>query len=111
MDITQKIINDHSLLLKVQGQLSLDTIDSFKNEVISFINNGYIHIILQLEHLTYISSAGIQVLYQILDHLQNKSGQLAICCPTPTVKKIFEVISLESDIPIYANEQEALNLV
>ncbi len=109
MDITSKVVND-VMIIKLHGQLNIDTSPQFREILFAKIdadpsNNK---ILIDCDLLEYVSSAGIQVLYILLDKLEQKDGKLALCSVSPNVKKVFNIIDLMSDIQIYKDQAEAL---
>ena len=65
-------------------------------------------ILLDCANLDYVSSAGLRVLFEIAAKLQELSGRLACCSVNGNVRKVFDLVELPADIPVFANEEESL---
>jgi anti-anti-sigma factor len=53
-------------------------------------------VVVDLEHATYIDSAGLGVLVSAHDRLMARRGNLVICSPTPRSMKSLETAGLSS---------------
>lgn len=107
MDITIKQ-HEKWLIMKLEGQLNIETSGTFVEEVNQHVSDHH-NILLNLEMVDYISSAGIQALYHALAAVQAVGGKLAIIHVQTNVKKILSIMDIESDIPIYDDEEKACN--
>lgn len=108
MDITHKSLDNKTTLLKLHGQLSVDTVEPFKQAVQSLINEDSKQIILNMGLVNYVSSAGIQGIYIVLDMISAAQGKLILCCLTPNVKKVVDMVAMGDDVSIFTTEEEAV---
>lgn len=108
MDMTTKKIGD-ILVLKLHGRLNIETQNDFVNEFKHLLESGNKQIVLDCKLLDYVSSAGIQALYFVLDHVAQHQGRLVMCSLSDTVDKVFKMIDLESDIPLYGSVDDAVD--
>lgn len=104
-------ISDYSkeeiLILTVKGRLDAVTSNDLKEVLTDFVEKGRKLIVFDLHALEYISSAGIRVLYQGLNMVEDRKGRMAISGPIESVKKVFEMVDLSSDIPIHKDIDSA----
>ena len=64
-------------------------------------------VVLDLEQLTYISSAGLRVILLVAKTLQRQDKNLAVCSLSGPVREVFEISGFDKIIPIHANLVEA----
>ena len=65
-------------------------------------------VILDMEHLTYISSAGLRVILQTAKTLQRQNSSFALCALTGTVREVFEISGFDQVISIHGSQADAL---
>ena len=68
-------------------------------------------LLVDLEGLSYISSAGLRVLLLIAKRMQSNRGKLVLCRLRPDVKTIFELSGLTSIFNICDDLQSAENAI
>ena len=111
------------MVVQVAGGLDSNTYRQFQTQVLSEIDAGPGHVLLDLCEMTYISSAGLRALYMISKALYAKDGQstpsaknvgqfkspyLKLLNPTPTVYSAFEVMGLTMLLEIHSDLDKAL---
>lgn len=106
MKLSSRVAGD-IIIIVLEGQLDSETSDAFNEDIQTYLK-GNEKIVLNFNAVDYISSAGIQSLYLIYRELQPKNGQLVICEPQADVNKIFNLVALSQDIPLFITEQEAI---
>ena len=65
-------------------------------------------LLLDLEQLSYISSAGLRVILLTAKTLGKQDAKLAVCSLSDPIREIFEVSGFDKIIPIHASQAEAL---
>jgi len=98
---------DRILILTIKGRLDAITAPEFKEILFRHIEAGKSSIVLDMHSLEYISSAGIRVLYQTLNIIEEKQGKIVISAPSDSVRKVFDIVELSSDFPIHKDIDEA----
>ena len=63
-------------------------------------------IIFDLKELSFISSAGLRVIFATLKRQKASGGKIAICGMSSGVKKVFEIVKALPDLNIFASTQE-----
>jgi anti-sigma B factor antagonist len=101
---------DNILILTIKGRIDALTAQEFKEILFGFIEKGRSSIVLDMHNLEYISSAGIRVLYQALNIIENKQGKVVISAPSENVKKVFDIVELFSDFPMHKDIDEAVKV-
>jgi len=75
------------------------------------IANGFTQLILDLNGVVYINSAGLRELVMIFKRVQQKGGMLHIANPSDYVKTVLELVGLDTLFEIHTNfSLDLLNL-
>ena len=96
MDMTiDKTANEGSLVLALEGRLDTTTAPELENVIKSDLD-GVSELVIDMENLAYISSAGLRVLLSA-QKIMNKQGSMVIKKVKPEIAEIFEITGF-SDI-------------
>ena len=95
-------------ILGLRGRLDAVTSPELLARLRELVKQGERRILLDCANLDYISSAGIRVLFEMAAQLQTLSGRLACCSVNSNVRKVFDLVELPADIPVFANVEESL---
>ena len=79
----------NALTIRLEGRLDTTTSPQLENELRTALN-GVTELILDLDKLDYISSAGLRVLLSA-QKVMNKQGKMAIRNVKPEIMEIFDV--------------------
>jgi anti-sigma B factor antagonist len=96
-------------ILNIQGFLDAHTAPDFENELQNLLKDDVFNIIVNLDGLQYISSAGLGVFMGVIEDIRNNSGDLKICCAAPKVFKVFDLLGFPSLYEFYDSEEDAIN--
>ncbi len=72
-------------------------------------NPGRVIFLINLENISYISSSGIRIFVGMVRELEKQGRKLKLCCITPPVKKVFDVVELLDLFEVYETESSALD--
>ena len=64
--------------------------------------------VLDLERLSYISSAGLRVMLFASKTLLEKDGKFAACSLADSIAEVFKISGFDRIIPVFATRSEAL---
>jgi anti-sigma B factor antagonist len=95
-------------ILNIQGFLDAHTAPQFETELQKIIEEKNYNIIVNLDGLQYISSAGLGVFMGVIEDIRNNGGDLKICCAAPKVFKVFDLLGFPSLYEFYDSEDAAL---
>jgi len=107
MQISVKTTNKVKVLA-FEGRLDTQTSPDAQQQLTRLIEAGETKILLNLEKLDYISSAGLRVLLVVAKQLKRTDGELRICSLNEVVKEVFDISGFDMILPISASESEAL---
>lgn len=95
-------------ILGLKGRLDAGAADIFSAKIGAVLAAGGRRIALDCTNLEYVSSAGLRVLFAAAKKIADTGGRLNCCCVTPFVRKTFDLVGLEDDLPIFATPEEAV---
>jgi anti-anti-sigma factor len=90
------------------GSLDTDTYQSYETE----INKLYAEfpavkvIVLDMEGVSYISSAGVRVVLATKKKLKSMNGELGILKMQPQIEKVFAIIKALPSLQVYSSVEE-----
>ncbi len=107
MQISVKTTNEVKVLA-FEGSLDTGTSPDVQQQLTRLIEEGETKILVNLEKLDYISSAGLRVLLVVAKQLKKTDGELRICSLNEVVKEVFDISGFDMILPISTSESEAL---
>lgn len=94
MEITAERTGD-LIELHVRGVLDSNWADPLENAIGEAVRGGSHRMLLNLQNVTYLSSAGISVLLRAHSQLQQIHGFFGVCDPSPQVRQVLRLTGLE----------------
>lgn len=116
-------------VVHVEGDVDASTADAFQANVLSLIESGARHILLDMEHVPFLSSAGLRALHQIFNKLRDvnedsvteeemrkginegtyKSPHLKLLHLSENTRALFRSAGFDMYIETFTNRQAAIN--
>ena len=97
-------------IVQLSGRLDLNTAPEFETAIFDRIDSGSKNMVVELENLDYISSAGLKILLKLAQVLKGiEGGKLVLCGIKDHVKKVFEIVGFNTFMDITPNLEDALN--
>ena len=108
MDIYEQI-QDNVLVLRVGSPIDSSTSPTLDAELEKWIDAGSLHLILDLQDVPYISSAGLRVLSLALKAVRSKAadGDLYLAGLSNTVAYAFRISGFDQVFCVYDTVDEA----
>lgn len=107
MNIATRNIND-IVIASLSGRLDTRT-SGRASEEMSVLASGASKLLLNLEELEFISSAGLRVFLRTAKQLTGSGGTLKLCCANGTVKEVMEIAGFGRLLDLHDSEQDALS--
>lgn len=95
-------------IIYIAGQLDTNTSPDAQQQIEQLIDVGSKKILINLEDLSYISSAGLRVLLATVKHLKSSNGILKICCLNEMVQNVFNISEFETILDVFSTEEDGL---
>lgn len=106
--LTTRVEHDPDGKIRVMVGGSLDTITApqFKTALDEVLKRPCKLLVLDLEDLGYISSAGIREVFRAVKAVRGKGGMAAMANLQPSIRKVFDIVKALPDINIFTSYDE-----
>ena len=94
-------------VLEVRGEVDLATAPHLRDALCDLVSEGAQRIVVDFTPTDFLDSTGLGALVTGLKRLRAHKGEMRLVCPTPRVRKVFEVTHLERVVPVFASLEEA----
>ncbi|MDX2032067.1 MAG: STAS domain-containing protein [Blastocatellia bacterium] len=107
----QCVENRHESVIVVglQGRMDSSTARIVEEKMISLIDRGESHLVVDCAQLDYISSAGLRVFLMAAKRLTQARGKLVLATMNDDVKQVFDMTGFSSIFKICGSKEEAIN--
>ena len=100
--------NDGTLIAKAEGRIDGVNARDFEEAMKAAINSDDSTVVIDLEGLSYISSAGLRVILLIAKTLRKRNAELSLCSLSDPIREVFEISGFDKIIPVHASREQAL---
>jgi len=108
MKIEETILKDVSSI-NLNGRFDANTSDAVEKFIRERIEKGRSQFVLNMENVSFISSAGLRVVIIIARELRNEhQGDLHIAALQPSVKRVFEISGLNNILKLFDDGQTGI---
>jgi len=107
MEIDVKIL-DNLKIISLTGDLNANTSGEAESKIIQLIMGGNRKLIIDLEHLNYISSAGLRIFLASNKLIRKTDGEIRFCSLNHTVKEVFEISGFNMIFKFYPDQASAI---
>ncbi len=97
-------------VLELKGELDAHTATEFEEAIEMCKSNREFRIIIDGEHLAYISSAGLGVFMAFVEEIRAEDGDIKIAALTPKVFNVFDLLGFPMLFDIVGTVEEAVQL-
>ncbi len=104
----EEIETDGVWILIITGVMDAHTSPALKTKLESGIASGKTKLAVNMNGVTYLSSAGAGALLAGLTASRKKGGELRICSFQPAVKDAFDVMGFSKAFKVFPSLDEAL---
>lgn len=95
-------------VLSLEGALNSKTAKETENRLNQLIMGGNNRLVVNLNDVHYIASAGLRVFLMANKLIKKKNGSLNLCCLNNTVSEVFEISGFNMIFNIFDSEKEAI---
>lgn len=107
MDITSQRA-DGALIVSAEGRVDGANARKFQKAVENVIADGDGAVVLDMESLSYISSAGLRSILLIAKGLQKRNSKFAVCSLQDPIREVFRIVGFDKIVSIYDSKGEAV---
>ena len=107
MQIDTRQIGDITVI-DIVGRLDSSTVADAYDEMVAIATSGATKVLINLNRLEYISSAGLRNILIVAKLLKSSKGEIKICHATDIVKEVLDTSGVRHLIDIYEKEINAI---
>ena len=106
--IVVNVTGNGVMVVAIEGRVNSSTVPKFERVLDAVADAGKKGMVLDLENLTYISSAGLRVLLELTKARAQQGGMLTVCSVPDSLRRILQVSGFDQIIPVHDSQAEAL---
>ena len=95
-------------IIELEGEVDVYTAPQLKQQMISMLEGGARDLVVNLTKVDYLDSTALGVLIGGLKRMREMEGNMVLVCPSPRIRRVFEITGLDKIFDIYNTEDEAL---
>lgn len=96
-------------VVSLKGQLDSITSSQLEKILDSLVDRKIYRIIVDMEHVTYVSSAGWGIFLGILKDIRTNRGDLKLSGISADVMEVIRMLEIDSFLPTYASLADAVS--
>lgn len=108
MEIGTREIQDVTVI-DMSGELISQTSGDAYDEMVRIAKSGVAKVVLNLDKLDYLSSAGLRVILTAAKLLKSSSGEMINCNANGVAKEVLESSGFNSLVDMYDTESDAVS--
>ncbi len=107
LQIETRHLDDEVILLELAGFLDAHTFEQLEAKIEELFENDAYQLVVNLNELEYISSAGAGVFIGAIGTAQDNGGNIVLVSPSENVREVFDLLGLTQIFPIVDSAEEA----
>ena len=100
---------DNVLVATIHGRIDSATVSEFQHLLETAISDEDSAVIIDLENLNYINSAGLRAVLVIAKNLWKRDAKLALYSLQSSIQEVFSIAGFDKIIQICGSKTEALD--
>ena len=108
ISVSSRKIADRIFEIKIDGALDWSNFAKLEGVIDDVFSQGVYNLIVNLEQVKYISSAGFGCFIQSLDTAINNGGKIIFSGTPEHIREVFNILGLSNILTFADNEQAAL---
>lgn len=121
MEIVKDVVDDKVIKLQIGAEfddvkkeltgvveLDIENQAYFVDIVNSVFDDGNVHVIVDMENVSYIDSSGLWALFEGHKKAAQRGGKLVLLNPTKDVRRVLDITKMSSKIQIFTTQTDAL---
>lgn len=94
-------------VIQVTGDVDVYTAAKLRAQIVDLIDEGRLHLVVDMEAVTFIDSTGLGVLVGVLKRLRAVSGELRLVATGDHVLRLLRITGLHRILGTYPSAEEA----
>ena len=100
-----------TLIARASGRIDGSNAREFQDALETFLEDEVSSLVLDLENLSYISSAGLRVILLVSKKLQRASAKFGVCSLSDSISEVFQISGFDKIIQTYRTQSDALSAI
>ena len=96
-------------LVAIEGDLDTGTSPEAQERLVRIMDEGSAKMLLDMEKMNYISSAGLRVLLVLAKQSAANGGELRICGLNEMAREVFDISGFSSILNVFPSRADALD--
>lgn len=94
-------------VIDLEGEVDVYTAPQLKQQMINLLESGAKEMVVDLTKVDYLDSTALGVLIGGLKRMRERDGNMVLVCPSPRIRRVFEITGLDKIFDIYNTEEDA----
>lgn len=94
-------------VITLEGEVDVYTAPQLKQQMIALLEAGTKQMLIDLTQVEYFDSTALGVLIGGLKRMRERDGNLSLVCPSPRIRRVFEITGLDKIFDIYNTMDDA----
>ena len=107
MKVSHEQLADGVVLVRADGRLDAATVETFEGLLQDLLASQHARLVVDLAHVDYISSSGLRALLTARRLAREQAGDVLVCCMSPRVRQVFDMIGFSSVFGVYDDLPQA----
>jgi anti-anti-sigma factor len=99
---------DHVTVVGLGGEFNSEATELFRKQIDERLQKKVRFFVIDLEQTTFIDSKGLESLLWVQQQCDENLGQVRLCKPDETCRKILQVTRLDGRFDVFADVTEAV---
>ena len=99
---------DHVTVLSITGEFTADSTESFRKQIAERLERKVRFFVVDLAQVTFVDSKALESLVWVQEKCDESLGQVRLCNPDETCRKILQVTRLDGRFDVFADVTEAV---
>ena len=105
--ISTRPLDPNVPLIELEGEVDVYTAPQLKQQLVTLLEAGNVTMVVDLTKVEYLDSTALGILIGGLKRSRERDGNLPLICPSPRIRRVFEITGLDKIFDIYGSENEA----
>jgi anti-anti-sigma factor len=109
MNLVVDQLNPQTVCLRLNGRLDLKGCGEIEQRFVALAATHGNNVIVDMAHLEFLASIGIRLLISSAKANARRGGHMVLAAPPAAVRSVLETAGIDTLIPLFADEAQALS--
>ncbi|GAB4210574.1 MAG: STAS domain-containing protein [Synechococcales cyanobacterium] len=95
-------------VIPLHGRFDAKTVADVRHQVQQVIDSGFVHLLLDLQQVTFMDSSGLGTLISILRQCRSQNGNVCLCRVPEVVQIVLDLTSMDRVLSCFKNPEEGI---